>query len=78
MGLGVASGMLAQETHLALPILLHFLQLILNDDGLCNQMLQIWVVAVEQLKLDLILKTVEKRILLLLAVLMSSVAYHDI
>jgi hypothetical protein len=41
-------------------------------------MLQIWVVAVEQLKLDLILKTVEKRILLLLAVLMSSVAYHDI
>jgi hypothetical protein len=41
VGLGVASRMLARETHLALVILLHFLQLILNDDGLVNQMLKI-------------------------------------
>jgi hypothetical protein len=40
-GLGVASRMLAQKTHLALAILLHFLQLILNDDILVNQMLKI-------------------------------------
>jgi hypothetical protein len=58
--------MLAQKTHLALAILLHLLQLILNQDGLINQMLKIWVVGVEQLKLDLILETPEKRILLLL------------
>jgi hypothetical protein len=31
-----AFGMLAQETHLVLAILLHFLQLIINDDGLVN------------------------------------------
>jgi hypothetical protein len=47
-------------------ILLHFLQLILNDDVLVNQMLKIWVVSVEQLKLDLILETLEKCVLLLL------------
>jgi hypothetical protein len=58
--------MLAQKTHLALTILLHFLQLILNDDGLINQMLKIGVVSVEQLKLDLVLETLEERVLLLL------------
>jgi hypothetical protein len=66
MGLGVASKMLDQKTHLTIPILLHFLQLILNDDGLVNQMLKIWVVSVEQLKLDLVLETLEKCALLLL------------
>jgi hypothetical protein len=58
--------MLAQKIHLALTILLHFLQLILDDDGLVNQVLKIWVVSVEQLELDLILETLEKHVLLLL------------
>jgi hypothetical protein len=49
-----------------LTILLHFLQLILDDDGLVNQVLKIWVVSVEQLELDLILETLEKHVLLLL------------
>jgi hypothetical protein len=49
-----------------LAILLHFFQLILNDDGLINQMLQIWVVDVEQLKLDLIVEILEECVLLLL------------
>jgi hypothetical protein len=40
VGLVVASGMLALEIHLALAILLYFLQLILNDDGLLNQMVK--------------------------------------
>jgi hypothetical protein len=66
MGLGVASGMLAQKTHLTLAILLHFLQLILNDDGLVNRMLKIWIVGAEQLKLDLVLEILEKSVLLLL------------
>jgi hypothetical protein len=47
-------------------ILLHLFQLILNDDSLVNQILEIWVVYVEQLKLDLIIETLEKHILLLL------------
>jgi hypothetical protein len=58
--------MLARETHLAFAILLHIFQLILDDDGLVNQMLKIWVVSVGQLKLDLIVETLEKRVLLLL------------
>jgi hypothetical protein len=58
--------MLAQKTHLGLAILLRFLQLILNDDGHVNQILKIWVVGVEQLKLDLILETLQECVLLLL------------
>jgi hypothetical protein len=62
----VASRMLARKHHLAFAILLHLLYLILDDDRLVNQMLEIWVVSVEQLKLDLIIETLEKCILLLL------------
>jgi hypothetical protein len=58
--------MLAQKTHRALAILHHFHQLILDDDGLVKQVLKIWVVGVEQLELDLILETLEKRVMLLL------------
>jgi hypothetical protein len=58
--------MLARKHHLAFAILLHLLYLILDDDRLVNQMLEIWVVSVEQLKLDLIIETLEKCILLLL------------
>jgi hypothetical protein len=58
--------MLAQKTHLAFAILLHLLQLILNDDCLINQMLKIWVVSIEQLKLDLVLETLEECIWILL------------
>jgi hypothetical protein len=58
--------MLAQKNNLAFAILLHLFQLILDDDGLVNQMLKIWVIGVEQLKLDLIIETLEKHILLLL------------
>jgi hypothetical protein len=58
--------MLARKNHLAFAILLYLFQLILDDDGLVNQMLKIWVVSVEQLKLDLVIETLEKHILLLL------------
>jgi hypothetical protein len=37
----VASKMLAQKHHLVFTILLHLLYLILDDDGLINQMLEI-------------------------------------
>jgi hypothetical protein len=62
----VASEMLAQKNHLVFAILLHLVQLILGDDGLVNQMLKIWVISVEKLKLDLIIEILEKHILLLL------------
>jgi hypothetical protein len=65
-GPSVASGMLAQKNHLTLAILFHLFYLILDHDGLANQMLEILVVGVEQLKLDLIIETLEKCILLLL------------
>jgi hypothetical protein len=64
--LSVSFIMLAWKTHLMLAILLHLLQLVLNDDGLVNQMLKIRVVSVKQLKLDLIIETLEKHVLLLL------------
>jgi hypothetical protein len=60
----VASGLLTQKHHPTFAILLHLLYVILDDDGLVNQMLKILVVGVEQLELDLIIKTFEKRILL--------------
>jgi hypothetical protein len=62
----VASGMLAQKGHLAFAILFHFFHLILDDNGLVNQMFKIWVVGVEQLKLDLVIENHVKRIVLLL------------
>jgi hypothetical protein len=65
-GFNVASGMLTQKTHLAPTIFLHLFQLILDDDGLINQMLKTWLVDVENLKLDLVFETCEKHVLLLL------------
>jgi hypothetical protein len=65
MGLGVTSRMLTQKTHLVLAILLHFIQLILNDDCLVNQMSKVWVASVEQLELGIVLETLEKCVLLL-------------
>jgi hypothetical protein len=61
-GPSIASGMLAQKHHLVFATLFHLFYLILDDDGLVNQMLEIWVVYVEQLKLDLIIETLEKHI----------------
>jgi hypothetical protein len=56
----------SRKNHLVFAILLHLLYLVLDDDDLVNQMLKIWVVSVEQLKLDLIIETLGKHILLLL------------
>ncbi len=47
-------------------IFFHFFQLVLDDDSLVNKMLKIWVVGVEQLELDLVIESLEKRIQLLL------------
>jgi hypothetical protein len=58
--------MLAQKHHLTFAILFYFFQLILDDDGLVNQMLKIRVIGVGQLELDLVIETIEKCMLLLL------------
>jgi hypothetical protein len=60
VGFSVASRMLTQKNHL--------FQLILDDDGLVNQMLKIRLVDVEQLKLDIVFETLEKCVLLLIGV----------
>jgi hypothetical protein len=65
-GPSIASGMLARKNHLAFAILFHFLKLVLDGDGLVNQILKIKVIGVEQLELDLIIETLKKCILLLL------------
>jgi hypothetical protein len=54
------------ENHLVLAIFLHLIQIILDDDGLINQMLEFSVVGVEQLKLDVIIESLDKHVLLLL------------
>jgi hypothetical protein len=57
---------LVGKNHLVLAIFLHLIQIILDDDGLINQMLEFSVVGVEQLKLDVIIESLEKHVLLLL------------
>jgi hypothetical protein len=66
VGPSVASGMHVRKNRLAFAIPFLLFQLILDDDGLVNQMLEIWVVCVPQLKQDLVIETPEKHILLLL------------
>jgi hypothetical protein len=57
---------LAGKNYLVPDIFLHLFQLVLNDDGLIDQMLEIWEVSVKQLKLDVIIESLEKHVLLLL------------
>jgi hypothetical protein len=75
-GPSVAFGVLAWEHLIVFSILLHLFQLALNGNGLVNQMLKIWVVGVEQLKLDLVIETLEERILLLLVGVDIIGVYH--
>jgi hypothetical protein len=72
VGLTVASRMPTWKTHLVLVIFLHLFKLILDGDGLVNQMLKIRVVGVEQLKLDLVLEALKKRVLLFIGVDVAS------
>jgi hypothetical protein len=65
VGPSVASRMLVRKPHLTFAVLLHLFQLVLDDDGIVNQMLKIWVVCGEQLELDLVIEFLEKCILLL-------------
>jgi hypothetical protein len=62
----IASRGLSREWHLPLSILLHFLYLIFNDNGLVDHVLEVGVVGVEQLELNVIIQPIQEHVLFLL------------
>jgi hypothetical protein len=56
----------SREWHFPLAILLHFLYLIFNDNGLVDHVLEVSVVGVKQLELNVIIRPTQEHILLLL------------
>jgi hypothetical protein len=52
----VASGGLSMEWHLPLAILLHLLDLVFNNNGLVDHVLEVYVIRVEQLELNIIIQ----------------------
>jgi hypothetical protein len=57
---------LSREWHFPLAILFHFSDLVLNDSGLVDHVLEIGVVGVEQLELNVIIQSTQEHILLIL------------
>jgi hypothetical protein len=57
---------LSREWHFPLDILLHFSDLVFNDNGLVDHVLEIRVVGVEKLELNVIIQPIQEHVLLLL------------
>jgi hypothetical protein len=57
---------LSREWHFPLAILLHFLYLIFNENGLVDHVLEVSVVGVKQLELNVIIQPTQEHVLLLL------------
>jgi hypothetical protein len=57
---------LSREWPFPLAILLHFSDLVFNDNGVVDHVLEAGVVGVEQLELNVIIQPTQERILLLL------------
>jgi hypothetical protein len=57
---------LSREWHFPLVILLHFLNLVFNGNGLVDHVLEVGVIGVEQLKLNVITQSTQEHVLLLL------------
>jgi hypothetical protein len=57
---------LSREWHFPLAILLHFSDLIFNDNGLVDHVLEVSVVSVEQLELNVIIQPTQEHVLFLL------------
>jgi hypothetical protein len=53
------------EWHISLAILLHFLDLVFNNNGLVDHVLEVCVVCVEQLELNVIIQSIQEHVLLL-------------
>jgi hypothetical protein len=62
----IASRGLSREWHLPLAILLQFLFLIFNNNGLVDHVLEVGVVGLEQLELNLIIQPIKEHIMFLL------------
>jgi hypothetical protein len=62
----IGSRGLSREWRLPLAILLHFSDLVFNNNGLVDHMLEVGVVGVKQLKLNVIIQPVQEHILFLL------------
>jgi hypothetical protein len=59
---------LSREWHFPLAILFHFSDLVLNDNGIVNHVLEVSVVGVEQRELNVIIQSTQKHVLLLVGV----------
>jgi hypothetical protein len=57
---------LSNEWHFPLAILFHFSDLVFNDNGLVDHVLEVGVVSVEQLELNVIIQSTQEHVLLLL------------
>jgi hypothetical protein len=57
---------LSREWHFPLAIPFHFPDLVLNDNGLVNHVLEVNVVSVEQLELNVTIQSTQEHVLLLL------------
>jgi hypothetical protein len=62
----ITSRGLSREWHFPLAILPHFSDLVFNDNGLVDHVLEVGVVSVEQLELNVIIQPVQEHVLLLL------------
>jgi hypothetical protein len=68
---------LPREWHFPLAILLHFSDLVFNNNGLVDHVLEVGVVGVEKLELNVIIQPVPKDVLLLLVCVDVVRAYLD-
>jgi hypothetical protein len=57
---------LPREWHFPLAILLHFSDLVFNNNGLVDHVLEVGVVSIEQLELNVIIQPIQEHVLLLL------------
>jgi hypothetical protein len=61
----VASGGMPTEWYLPLSILIHLLDLVFNNNGLVGQVLEVYIVRVEQLESNIIIQSIQECILFL-------------
>jgi hypothetical protein len=61
----IASRGLSMEWHLPLSILLHLLDLVFNNNGPVDHVLEVCVVRVEQLELNIIIQSIQEHVLFL-------------
>jgi hypothetical protein len=54
------------EWHLPLAILIHLLDLVFNNNGLVDHVLEVYIVHVEQLELNIIIQSIQEHALFLL------------